>query len=128
MKKQTSKKNILNIFLGIVFLSAALYRIIKPDAGITEFTELGIPVYFLYLTIVFEIIVGVLFIIGKKIKLASVLTIIFLSGAILLSIITNFSNLVMNLGEIFVFNPTPTDILLHFVYIIALVYVFKMQK
>lgn len=127
-KKKKQSKNLLNIFFGIVFLSAAVYRILNPQAGINELNEFNIHGFFIYFVIAFELFVGTLFLLEKKLKLASLLTILFLSIAIIISILINFSDILKNIGELFVFDSTPTDILLHLIYLSLIIYIYKRES
>lgn len=127
-KKDLSKKNIISFFLGIVFLLAAVYRIFNPKAGIEEFNAVGVPIFFLYVTILFELTVGTLLILGKKLKLVSVITMFFLVIAIIIATLSDFKGIIHNIGELFVLDSTPTDIVLHITFLIMLIHVFLNQN
>lgn len=127
-KKDKSKKNIISFSLGIVFLLAGIYRIFNPQAGILEFNAIGLPIFLLYATILFELIIGVLLILGKKLKLVSGVMIFGLAIFIPVVIFSNLTGIIQNIGELFVFDSTPTDIVLHITYLIMLIHVFLNQK
>jgi uncharacterized membrane protein YphA (DoxX/SURF4 family) len=116
------------IFIGIVFVSAALYRIFNYQAGIQEFTELGISTLLIPFVILLELVVGTLFILNKKVIYASLISIIFLAFAIVIAMISNFKMIINNLSELFIFNANPTDILLHISYVILLLLIYFKYK
>ena len=118
----------LVLFVGIVFLSAAVYRIFDYSVGVGEFNQLKIPLFFLPFIIILEIILGVLFILNKKVVYASVVSIIFLSVAVLVAFISNFSAIIINLSELFSFRANPVDILLHIMYIFLLFLIYLEYK
>lgn len=117
MKPMKSKLNILIVFMGVVFLSAALYRIFNYEAAVTEFTNLKLPLFLIPATILLETIIGILFIIKRYIKYASMVASIFLLIAIIIGTFSNFTNITKQIHELFVFDANPTDILLHVLYI-----------
>lgn len=110
----------LVVFIGLVFLSAAIYRIFNYNVGLKEFNQLGIPIFFLPFVILLEIILGLFFLLNKKVFYASLSSIIFLTIAIIIGFFSNFKIIIENISELFVFNATPTNIWLHILYIILL--------
>jgi hypothetical protein len=76
-------------------------------------------------------IIGIMFLIQKRPDIAAMLSAIFLASAVMAAIILNAGIIRSRYTELFVFNPDPTDILLHVVYIILLViiiFLFKEHK
>ena len=128
IKKDKSNKNIISFSLGIVFLLAGVYRIFNPQAGIEEFSKIGLPLFLLYAIILFELTIGMLLILGKKLKLVSGIMIVGLVIFIPIVLFSNLSGVIKNIGELFVFDSTPTDIVLHITYLIMLVHVFLNQN
>lgn len=114
--------------IGIVFLSAATYRLINASAGFDELSRLRLPSFFYFLIIAVEITVGTAFIINKLVKYAALLSILFLVGAIGWGLIVNGSYVLSNIGELFVFDANPTDIFLHAIYIAVLLYIFRSSE
>ena len=119
--------DLVRILLGIVFLSAAVYRLFNYDAGINELS--GFSVEFLLIPmIILELSIGILLLINKGVRLAAITASIFLILAIVMGFVNNGKNIVSNLGELFVFNANPTDILLHIIYLAVLIFLFKKYK
>lgn len=114
----------IRIFLGIVFISAAVYRIFNYGIAKQEMASLKIPAFFVFIVIIFEILVGLAFMFNKYIKFAAILSAFFLILAIMLALIVNGKNIILSIGEIFVFNLTPTDILLHITFLILILVVY----
>jgi len=124
MKPMKNKLNILIIFMGVVFLSAALYRIFNYEIAVTEFTNLKLPLFLIPMTILLEIVIGILFIVRKYIKYAVLVASFFLVSAIFIGIISNFTNIAERVHELFVFNAEPTDIVLHILYVGILIAIY----
>jgi uncharacterized membrane protein YphA (DoxX/SURF4 family) len=130
----TMKKNnynleiIVRILMAVIFLSAALYRIFNYNEAVLEMSSLKLPAFMGLFVILFEIVIGLLFIFDKIVKLAAISTVIFLSLAIIISLITNFSSILSNAKVLFIFNPEPTDIFLHTLYIAIIAAVFLVKK
>ena len=116
-----SPEEIFRIFLGLVFLTAGLFRIFNPDMAVIEFTALKLPVFLSGLTVFFEIGAGICLLLNKYAKLIYWLLLGFLSFVLVWSLIVGGSAIVSSLREIFVFNLNSTDWLLHFVFLLIIV-------
>ena len=114
-------EEIFRIFLGLVFLTAGLFRIFNPDMAVIEFTALKLPVFLSGLTVFFEIGAGICLLLNKYAKLIYWLLLGFLSFVLVWSLIVGGSAIVSSLREIFVFNLNSTDWLLHFVFLLIIV-------
>ncbi len=114
--------------MGVVFFSAAVYRMFNYGAGIEEFNLLKIPVIFLPLSVLFELIVGTLFLLNKKLACASLTSIIFLSVAIVVAVLTNFREVLNSIPQLFVFKANSVDILLHALYVFLLFLIYFQYK
>ncbi|MCK5283797.1 MAG: DoxX family protein [Nanoarchaeota archaeon] len=128
MKKPNNFFDYAVIFLGLVFLSAGVYRILNFDAAIAEMAALNMPDFIAPIMIMFEIVMGILFLLSKGVKIAAVLSAIFLISAVIIGFIVNGSRIFSSLGELFVFNANPTDISLHLIYLALLLYIFVKYK
>jgi len=115
-------------FLALVFLSAGLFRIIFPESATEEFMSLRLPLFLSPLMIVFEITAGLLLIFNKYIRPVYLSLLIFLSLTLLWSLIIAGSEIISSLGELFVFNSTPTDWFLHLVFLVVVVWLLKREK
>lgn len=109
-------------FLALVFLSAGAFRFLRPDAAEVEFVRLGLPVELSLLMATFEIIAGAcllfsLFLRTTYFALASLLTF-----ALFWAFFRDFSGLVSSAGELFVFDLSPTDWLLHAIFLSFIAY------
>ncbi len=122
--KKTEYFNFFRFFLGIFFILASTYRIFFFEFGINEMNKINLPIYFLYGVIILEFILGLSFLFNKKVKWASLLAILFLLIALSIALIGNFWYIISNLGELFVFDANPTDVLLHLTYLFILVFLF----
>jgi uncharacterized membrane protein YphA (DoxX/SURF4 family) len=108
------------LLVGFIFLSAAIYRVFNYNAGVNEFNFLKIPLLFLPFIILLEVVLGLCFILNKKVFYASIIAIVFLSTAIILAFVSNFWAIINSISELFIFEANPTDILLHLLYILLL--------
>jgi uncharacterized membrane protein YphA (DoxX/SURF4 family) len=116
---------LLRLFLGIVVLSAGTFRALFFESALKEAEMLGLPFWFSFFIIIFEIVCGILLIFNIKIKLVLSLVAVFLTLAIIIALIGNAGQIIENAGELFVFDSTPTDIFLHITYLViifALIY------
>lgn len=132
-KNKINPSFLLKIFLGLVFLSAGIYRIFNWQKALLEFSEIAIfsipPFYVLIFTVALELIGGFLLIFSKKIKLVLFIFIVFLVIALFQTIMNSGKELISNAGELFSFNATPTDVFLHFTYLIILIHLlFSIKK
>lgn len=116
-----SPSDLLRVLIGFVFLTAGLFRIFNGGAASQELELLNIPVILVWPLIILEIIGGSLLILNKYLKIVSVVFIAFLIGALANAIYLDGINLFFKAGELFVFNLTPTDFFLHFVFLIILI-------
>tara|TARA_B100000029_G_scaffold38451_1_gene36057 strand:+ start:321 stop:713 length:393 start_codon:yes stop_codon:yes gene_type:complete len=116
----------IQMCLGFVFLSAALVRIILPSIAVIELETLGLPLNISNFIIFFEIICGLSLIFNIYVKYSLLFLILSMISAIIFSIY-KFPEIIFNLSELFIFNPTPTDILLHLFYLILMLFILKLK-
>lgn len=109
--------SILRIAMGAVFISAAVYRIIFPEAGLAELEILNTPGLFMYPIIALELTCGILMILNIFTKYAAGAIIAFLVIALVTAFVHHGGSIISEMGELFVFDPNPTDVLLHAIYI-----------
>lgn len=121
--KKLEATDLLRLFLGLIFFSAGLYRAFNWQSAVLELSKLNLSsAYLIIFIIALEIIGGFMLIFNKKIKLVILIFIIFLIVAISQIILTSGQNLINNAGELFSFDANPTDVFLHFTYLIILIY------
>lgn len=114
---------LLRVGLGTVFVLAGLHRIIFFNLAYSNFVDLGLkPASMLVvLTIIFELVAGMLLIINRFIVKACVIIIVLLVIGITSAIIRAGHNLIQNINEVFLLTYTPTDIVLHISYLVGTV-------
>ncbi len=112
---------ILRLLMAGVFISAGVFRIFNPVAAEMELIKLGVPAFFTWVLIIFEIFGGLVILIGGKLlKYVAWLFLLFLAIALGLAIRINSSGIINQAGELFVFDAGPTDFFLHFVFFIII--------
>lgn len=108
-------------FLALVFLSAGTFRVFNPNMATQEFISLNLPSFLSPLVIVFEIGAGLGLLLNKYIKQIYYSLLIFLVIVLSWALIINGREIISQAGELFVFNLTPTDWFLHFIFLVATV-------
>lgn len=108
----------LRVFLGIVFICAAAYRTFHYDAAVREMNVLALPTILIIPIILLELGIGAALIAGWRTRQVTILTALFLIFAVSTGIIIGGQNIIASAGELFIFNPTPTDIFLHGTYLV----------
>jgi len=117
--------SLLRIFLGFVFTSAGVYRLMNWNDFLLEFSRFPFGKFNKYLiifVIALEIIGGLLLISNKNSKTVISIFIAFVALALLQIIATNAPILIKQSYELFSFDATPTDVFLHFTYLVILIY------
>ena len=121
LRNATRAYDMTRFAAGFVFLSAAVFRVFNPAAAAHEMIRLHLPAGVSWAIVVFEIAVAMMFLLNVRVRLAALATILFLCGAIALALAIYWKEVFAAMHELFVFNPTPTDILLHVMYVLFLV-------
>ena len=123
--ENTNKSYFLKLFLGLVFLSAGIYRVFNIQAAIKEFSIFPEPLIypFIIFTIIIEILGGVLLLLNKKTKIVAIAFSLFIIFAIISAFIISGKEIVSNSSELFSFDTNPTDVFMHFTYLIILIYI-----
>jgi uncharacterized membrane protein YphA (DoxX/SURF4 family) len=116
-----SQSDLLRILIGFVFLTAGFFRVFNGNAASQELELLNISALFTWPLIILEVVGGLLLIFNKYLKAVSIIFIIFLIGALVNAVYLDGLNLFFKAGELFVFNLTPTDFFLHFVFLVILI-------
>ncbi|MBR9675567.1 hypothetical protein GOV05_01005 [Candidatus Woesearchaeota archaeon] len=117
----------MRVFMGGVFLSASIYRVINPSLAILELQSLHLPTFLGWPLIIFEFFLGVSFLSNKYVKQALLSGMVFLTFAITVATFTNIRGVLSALSELFVLNHTPTDLLLHFFFLLILSYLYLLD-
>lgn len=117
-------ENMGRYFLALVFLSAGLFRIFLPELAAQEIISLGLPKTLSSLIIIFEISAGLLLIFNKQTKYVYFSLLLFLSTALFWGLLIAGPEIILSLEELFIFNLTPTDWLLHLIFLIITTWLF----
>ncbi len=113
-----SPTEIIRVFLALVFLAAGIFRIFNPVAAELELLNLRLPLLFSWPLILFEILAGLGLLLNKYVKYIYYLLIVFLVFILIWAFVLNGRGLTNQVGELFAFNLTPTDIFLHFIFLL----------
>jgi uncharacterized membrane protein YphA (DoxX/SURF4 family) len=125
VKNNLKQTSFLRLFLGIIFFSAGIYRLFNWQQAVLEFSKLNLnSVYLMSLTITLEIIGGIFLIFNIKTKKVLLTFIVFILLALISSFLVSGQDLINNAKELFSFDSNPTDVFLHFTYLIVLIYLF----
>lgn len=116
---------ITRIAAGFVFLSAAVFRVLHHAEAVAEVTRLHLPAFASTAIVVFEVAVSTMFFLNIRVRVAALATIAFLFGAIAIALALYWREILASIHELFVFNANPTDILLHVMYILFLIILFR---
>lgn len=113
---------LLQWFMALVFLSAGIYRIFSFSDAVREFSQISqnFSIVLLIATITIEIAAGILLILRAYTKQVAWVLTVFLGMAITVTLARSWENILPKLSELFYLDSTPTDIFLHFTYIIIL--------
>lgn len=117
---------LLRLFLGLVFLSAGIYRIFYWSEAELEIKNLNLyfPYFISTVVVLLEIISGLFLILNIQTKKTLLSLAIFLTIALLWSLIMFWQDIILNFKVLFIFNANATDFFLHFTYLIILIYLF----
>jgi uncharacterized membrane protein YphA (DoxX/SURF4 family) len=115
---------VLRILMGLVFLSAGVYRIFFPVQAAQEMIDLHLPVILTWLIVILEILGGLFLLSGKFQRTVNMVMIIFLCLAIINVMVLKGREIIASVGRLFVFTPEPVSIFLHLVFIIILFVLF----
>jgi uncharacterized membrane protein YphA (DoxX/SURF4 family) len=121
--KKLEATDLLRIFLGLIFISAGIWRIFNWQQAVLEFTRLNLNYsYLIVFAILLEIIGGLMLAFNIKTKKVLLAFVIFILLALINAFLISGKEILIKSGELFVFTPTPTDVFLHFTYLIILLY------
>jgi hypothetical protein len=123
----------LDIFTGMVFLSAALLRILCKKCRLDELSFFGLENYnfISYLIIIYELYVGYYFITKKykkdkfKSKLLLKSLIYLLPLTMIIIFFKNYNNIITTFWEICTYQPTSMSLILHFTYLLIILHLYK---
>jgi len=128
MWKLRDLTKIITIYLGLVFISAAIFRIFNFGIAKQEMALLSMPEFLAVFVIIGEIFLGITFLMNKYIKIASISAIAFLVFALTLALVRNGAYLLFQAGKLFVFDLEITDFFLHLNYLVLLIFVYLNNK
>jgi uncharacterized membrane protein YphA (DoxX/SURF4 family) len=117
----------IRILLGIVFLSAAVFRIFNLQEAQLEMSNMKLPAWSSFLVIAIELAIAVSFLTNRCVKRIALGASIFLAAAISLGCILHPKELYAQLSELFVFDITVTDVVLHLVFLYLLILICRKE-
>ena len=117
-RKRYSIDQAIRIFIGLVFLSAAVFRIFSFPTAELEISSLGLPGWAPFFVIALELVIAIALLTNRYVKHALLVTSVFLVSTIVLGCSLDADRIRSQLAELFVFNATPTDVFLHAVFLI----------
>lgn len=121
--KKIEPESLLRIFIGLIFLSAGIYRIFNWQQANIEFSALKLnSVYLIALAMILEIVGGLFLIFNIKTKKVLLAFVIFIILALISAVLGAGKDLIAKSSELFVFDLTPTDFFLHFTYLVIIIY------
>jgi uncharacterized membrane protein YphA (DoxX/SURF4 family) len=118
----------LRLIMGMVFILAASFRLLFPSQAGAELAGLGLPGLMTWIIVLIELIVGVMLLVDYRVQVAAWIGIAFLGLALLWAFTHGFRQILDSVSDLFVFDIDPTDILLHFMYIILLAIILHRTK
>lgn len=122
---------LLKTFLGLIFLSAGIFRIFNWETAILEITNLKLPfpAIISLAVVILEIIGGLFLIFNIQTKKTALTLSSFLFLALLWTFLNFSEGLISGSKLLFSFRADPTDFFLHITYLVILVsLVFKIDK
>ena len=125
--KKSNSEDILRILIGLVFLSAGIFRIFNVGEAAGEIKLLNLSSLLAWPLIIFEVAGGLALIFRKYFKIVTAIFIIFLLIVLINAIFLDGAHLFYEASELFVFSLNSTDFFLHFVFLIILIS-FLMKK
>ncbi|MFW5684491.1 MAG: DoxX family protein [Spirochaetota bacterium] len=114
-------KDVLRYGLALVFLSAAVFRIVNPAEAYEEMQSFNLPDWFAWFIVALEVFAGVSLVLKRLSVIALILLALFMVFTLTLSLIMS-PDLIAQVGEVFTYDHTPTDFALHLTYLIVIVY------
>lgn len=125
--KKFNSEDILRILIGLVFLSAGIFRIFNVGEAELELKSLHLSNILSWPLIILEIFGGLALLFKRYFKTVTFVFIIFLFLALVNALYLNGLNFFYEASELFVFSLNSTDFFLHFVFLIILIS-FLMKK
>ena len=119
---------ILRIFLGLVFLSAGIFRIFNLNMALVEMNNLHLSTMLTWPIIGLEIIGGTLLIINKQIKKTLIVLLAFLSLALAWGLFVNGQDIIGQAKELFIYTLNSTDFFLHVTFLVIILSLLLFHK
>jgi len=115
---------LLRVLMGGVFCVAGLFRLFVPQMALDEMANLNLSALLVFPVTAFEIVLGLSLILNRYVKYTAGALILFLFFVLTRGLAIGGLGLLSAAGELFVFNVNPTDIFMHLVFLIILLYLF----
>ena len=124
------KVNLIERFIGLVFLLSGLHRIfLKNRREYEAYNLLRLPVFSDIIIIFIEVICGfiILFNLSHKYYALIIITIMSTIGTLLL-IINNYDDIIKSYNDLFTLHKNSLSVCLHVTYIVILLYLLSSYK
>jgi uncharacterized membrane protein YphA (DoxX/SURF4 family) len=124
------KVNLIERFIGLVFLLSGLHRIfLKNRREYEAYNLLRLPVFSDIIIIFIEVICGfiILFNLSQKYYALIIITIMSTIGTLLL-IINNYDDIIKSYNDLFTLHKNSLSVCLHVTYIVILLYLLSSYK
>jgi len=116
-----SAKAILRVLMGLIFLSAALFRIFNPEMARFELSALSLPSFLLWPLVIFEFLTGLFLLINFRVRSTALVLIVFLLFALIQALLVNGPEIWREASQLFIFQANPVEWFLHLVFVFILV-------
>jgi len=115
------------IFLGLVFLSAGIYRVFNWQEAVLEILNLNLPFaeFISLFVMALEIIGGTLLMLNFKTKKIALIFSLFIVLALAFALFSSWQAIINDAGKLFTFQAESTDFFLHLTYLLILLFIAK---
>lgn len=119
---------ILRMFLGLAFLSAAVFRVFSPELASLELLSLNLPQALFWPLVLLELVAGLSLLFNYRVKLSAFVLSLFLVFALSRPLLVDKFFVWEKMRVLFTFQADMTDWFLHLVFLIILVSLFLKNK
>ncbi|MFA5163687.1 MAG: DoxX family membrane protein [Patescibacteria group bacterium] len=116
---------LLRVVMGLIFLSAAIFRIFNPEAARIELVNLSLPPILVWPLIILEFIGGLCLFLDYESRKAALILVLFLIFALTQALIVDYQTILRQLSSLFVFQANAVGWFLHLMFIFILISLFR---
>lgn len=117
--------SLLRVFMALVFLGAAVFRIFNLGAAKLELFNLNLPQLLIWPLIILEFIGGLCLIFDYQSRKVAMILALFLFFALIQALLVDYQGILEHLPDLFVFKANTLDWFLHLVFIFVLISLFR---